>query len=365
MMVARRVFVFVAWVMHRNHVCCGVESVASTRYRSAAAVGKTSRNFATAIDSHRSRRVVACNGYPEDLPAQVGLRQLTESGISDENSHSGVPNHRARVTFRHHRHSHLAIAGRLSLRGSSALLSSKLENQELAGRLNESEGVVLSEPDADDTLWTRTLEYGSCDEYHVDLDTRQLFFVSPNGKDVCYLAPSAFASGGGEGEGYDPAVPSIAVVLSQYQVGSPRCHLRVQTLYKRSHHAEGGAAAAELAMFDVFTQPAGAMLDRITAEESALAPLDSGAVVRLEDVIDSGAISSETIGTATLSFGRGYAIEPTTFHVVLEDFRGSKEFDRHDVDFKGNKTYVSFRAGRSGDPEHPQHLFVYRCEEED
>lgn len=119
-------------------------------------------------------------------------------------------------------------------------------------------------------FWTRPLAYGECMKLHVDFHDRQLFFVTPHKADVCKLSRSrvlelsepevdpededVLEDDVAEGTEAAPDEPTrAAVVLTQLKADDSRCSLQSQTLTrKRSRY---GAAAAELALLDAFTQP--------------------------------------------------------------------------------------------------------------
>jgi hypothetical protein len=232
-------------------------------------------------------------------------------------------------------------------------------------------------------FWTRPLAYGECMKLHVDFHDRQLFFVTPHKADVCKLSRSrvlelsepevdpgdedVLEDDVAEGTEAAPDEPTrAAVVLTQLKASDSRCSLQSQTLTrKRSRY---GAAAAELALLDAFTQPKldPIMLPDVNGDGVAeVPPLEVPAVVRLEDVIAPEAISSEIVASRTLGFNSEFAVEPKKLHVILEDIRGETEFSRLDVLFKPNKTYVGVRIGLSGNPDFPERLAFYSEDQED
>jgi hypothetical protein len=86
---------------------------------------------------------------------------------------------------------------------------------------------------------------------------------------------------------------------------------------------------------------------------------DTGSAIRLEDVIDQRTIASEVVASRTLAIGQAYEVEPRDFHVVLEDFRGTRIHDNVDMAFAAGQTYVGVRLGRAGDAEYPEKLLMH------
>jgi len=263
-------------------------------------------------------------------------------------------------------------------------------------------GSVRADPGPSGALWARELEYGACEEYHVDLVTRRLLFAAPGGDT------------GGEGGHCELRLPGsspreakherdqhakhiqlpmshIAVAVTQTQASPPRCMARALPLvhldktrlgkFKGEHGAAANAAAgpaagaatplpAELAVLDAFTNASSWRAKNRTSEADLLkkhlrpSPLwAKSVIVRLEDKIESESIASEVIGSRTLGLGDTYLVEPKDLHVILEDIRGSHVFDWRDVSFKAGHSYVLVRAGRAGDSMFPQKFLFHASQE--
>lgn len=268
--------------------------------------------------------LVACNGYADTRPASVGLLPVTQAG---------------------------AAAGTLLAHGR------RLRQQVLGAKrhLAAATGLADAGPDVGaDALWTRTLAYGACEEYFVDLSQRELFFTIPDGNISCKLSVDQLRDLERTRDGGTDRVPwRLAAVLTQPQVTSKSCLVRAMEIMQPSALPEDGGQGAELAVLDAFTQ-----------DLQPSQPYDVDAVVRLEDKIEKEMIATEVLGSRTLGLGRVYAVEPKELHVVLEDLRGSHEMDRQDVAFKAGRLYVGIRMGRGGDPAFPQRLVLYGCERE-
>jgi hypothetical protein len=122
--------------------------------------------------------------------------------------------------------------------------------------------------------------------------------------------------------------------------------------------------AAELAMLDAFAGSAvpelapGHSDDTLSAEDHEDT---ADAVVRLEDIVEPDTIASEEVASRTIGLTGDYAVEAKDLHVILEDIAGGTEFDRRDVTFEANQTYVGMRIGRKGDEDFPERLLLHRC----
>mmetsp|Transcript_6358 Transcript_6358/g.12980 ORF Transcript_6358/g.12980 Transcript_6358/m.12980 type:complete len:226 (+) Transcript_6358:1-678(+) len=216
-------------------------------------------------------------------------------------------------------------------------------------------GLADAGPGVDaDALWTRTLAYGACEEYFVDLSKRELFFTLPDGNASCKLSHKQMLDlARPRHDGSDRVPWRLAAVLTQPQASSQSCLVRAIEITQPSALSQDGGQAAELVVLDAFSQ------DRQLSR-----PHDAEAVVRLEDKIEPEMIATEVLGSRTLSLGHVYAVEPKELHVILEDLRGSHEMDREDMAFKAGRLYMGIRIGRGGDPAFPQRLVLYGCESE-
>lgn len=302
--------------------------------------------------------VVVCNGYTDTRPVQVGIRLPAGPGATHRRH--GLRVHRPHrvwpaASMTPHKTAHIQLI--------PSVVRRKVDS-------SSRYATLPWEPVRPDTraLWLRPLAYGTCEEYHVDLTQRRLFFEPPGNLSFCEL---------------DPAAPSakninvtnasqLAVVVMQPQTSSRQCAVRSAVL---GRHKDYGAAA-ELATFDAYTEaPPSAGLEAEAPEEVEMdredvkkgldrlpLVLDPGAVIHLEDKIEKDILATEIVGTLTVSLGDVRAVEPKELHVVLEDFRGARVLDRKDVEFEAGRTYIAIRSGRSGDAvAFPQQLFVYPC----
>lgn len=262
----------------------------------------------------------------------------------------------------------------------------------------------------DGAVWVRSLSYGQCEEYRVDLARFQLFFLPPGSSEDSVLSPPEPVSADPvDAVLHDASADSLAAfhrlsmrdlsqsshtdwrmharsfamarqrdiadslvaVLAQEEASSPAAVVRSAAFVEQEPGT--GQPTAELAALDGFAQAPGESEGPIEAElarmEKAqglkpLSPLDSGAVVRLEDWIDAGSISSEVLGSRTMGLGASYSVEPGSFHLMLEDLRGSRMLDKRDVTFDAGRSYVAVRLGRGGDSHYPERL-IYYCVEGD
>lgn len=277
-------------------------------------------------------------------------------------------------------------------------------------------GAAVAEGSVGEALWQRPLAYGACEEFHIDLHQKQLFFAAPDGKATCEVSGldlvddsipwevnevgftlghsgAAASDADAEEEGDDPRAAAgllggataptswpparLAAVATQAATGG--CRTFAVALTPRARRmwlpaeASGDGLAAELAVVDALARSGRARdeddeeaaMDRDDAEHGLepLAPVDTEAVLRLEDSIEPGAIAAEVIGSRTLTFGRAYAVEPRAPHVVLEDLRGAHVLGREDANFEAGRSYVALRLGRAHDPEYPQRLLLYAVED--
>lgn len=306
--------------------------------------------------------VIACNGFADRLNARVGIRPLPRRHHKARGSHHGAARH-----LRHHRGGDdvefLDVEPGASESDDAAENAATGESEEVAKRRAVAAAVFK------DAVWSRPLAYGECAEYHVDLREKQLFFLTPGGGDVCKLskldlvkmAEADAISDEPVGLSAAEMPQRLAVVLSQPQATSTRCSLQTQALTHRL--SRYGAAAAELAVIDAYSQADGPEEIVIDGENATLPPLDTGAVVRLEDVVNQNIIAAENLASRTLGLGAEYAVEPKDLHVILEDLRGSEEFGHKDISFKADHTYVAIRLGRSGDSHFQPQLLFYESKD--
>jgi len=233
------------------------------------------------------------------------------------------------------------------------------------------------------------LEYGVCEEYYVDVSERELFFQTQSddgeasmgrGESSCVLPQEASP---------EHHTDMLAAVVWQPSDSETRCV--VQTVPLELHHLKNGDTAAEIVAIDAFTQASmqlrgaknqpkqnksklkikEAFDKQLLGEEQAeemeedledLPPLDTGAVLRLEDPVEPYSITSEHVASRTLGFGNTYVAEPGNFHMILEDVRGTNLFDKKDVLLEGGHAYVALRLGHRGSEAFPERLVVHACQ---
>lgn len=203
--------------------------------------------------------------------------------------------------------------------------------------------------------WIRSLQFGDCDEYHVDLSTHQLFFMAPGQDEATNLALVA---------------DRLVAVLTQPEASSGAA--AVQSVALVRHPPSNGLPVAELVALDGFTQaaheselPVEAELARMERKKGLkpLPPLNSAAVVRLEEEVQLPARGASLEIPFIEGLGASYAVEPRRFHMMFEDLNGARMLDRRDVVFQGGRTHVAMRVGKLGDPQYPQRLIVYRVKD--
>lgn len=236
------------------------------------------------------------------------------------------------------------------------------------------------------TFWKRSLDYGACEEYNIDLRHHQFGWVPPGNNSVaCLLNPIMTPSEDlvfqrrNSFTGDDLGVMAVeaglksrlVVVLTQPNEDSPECVASPVIL----PDPNPDASHAELVILDTLALTSDSERDEDKEEEEVeldkrdaenglkpLPPLDGGATIRLEDKIENYVIASEAIGSSQLlNFGRIYAVEPKEFHVALEDLRGTHLLDNKDMNFKAGHTYIGLRIGRKRDKAFPQKLALYPC----
>lgn len=325
----------------------------------------------------KKQLVVACNGFPDGESATVGVRQ--QSSGQDSVTRLRKVFARGRLPLDGQRVKHqLGIKPVLQAAPASSALAqlhpfttSPGSHSLRARRTHAPSGIVHpfgQDADADVVVWSRQLAYGECEEYHVNLAKRRLFFTTPNGSATCEFEPPHMKEDAG-------IIQQFLVVLTSPEASSPRCTTRSAVIKKpQIKKKTGGERLVRMATVDAFTQ-ASASQGNLTQEEVELsrrearkgldpmAPLPQEAVVRIEDKIDDEAISSEVLASRTLGWGRTYALEPGSFHVLLEDMRGTHMPDQKDVVFKEGITYIAVRVGKAGDPMYPERLIFRRVED--
>lgn len=357
-----------------------------------------------ALERDRKQLVVACNGFADSRPALVGARPASTEGAA--HAHTG-----------HHRRRHVRLVVR---RGGWRKRHLRPALLQLSANVAHGSALPAPEAPGPSALWQRPLGYGACEEYHMDLRRNKLFFVVPSGNSSCEVAgldladdslpwevnEKGFTLGHGSRsdgdfaakfEGDDPlAAPGptmvatapaswppsrVVAVLAEAPGGGCVGHavaLSPDVVRSPTPLEEGGGApeapAAELAVVDALAPGWGARAPRQEEPEEVEMdqedarkglpplvppPVDVDAVVRLEDAVANNAITAQTIGSRTLSFGRAYAVDPQRLHVVMEDLRGARVLGREEADLQAGRSYVGLRVGREGDAAHPQRLVLY------
>jgi len=241
--------------------------------------------------------IIACNGFPGEEPAEVSVRPL-RSHAREGKTRGSAKSHRST---------------------------------------------------ASGTVWTRTLSFGACEEYHVDIAGRELVFQSLDTRSACTWAPPS-------SEGNDHGAWAVALV--QQEASSENCVIREVELPHRAN-----TKAAELAVIDAFVRVAPHLTRPVhqSKEEAEDGAVDADALVRLEDPVSKEQIASEIVASRPLALGGAYAVQPGPFHMVLEDLRGAVMHDRQEVELEAGIAYVVLRVGREGHQAVQQRLFIYRC----
>lgn len=242
--------------------------------------------------------------------------------------------------------------------GSSTNFLRKQDNT--FGRLFKTVGVnTESVAVGRNALWSRALAFKTCEEYYVDLATRNVVFESPHGK-VCDLKANL------AGRNIHSAIngPGLVAVVTQRAVGSEEC--RVRTLEPHSpadsQNHVGPPPLAQLLLLDAFTiDVEDSLINGEDSEDSRLPDLDRGAEVKLEDKVEPEVLATEIIATQTLGFDHSYEVDARTFLMALEELRGNHVLDQREIKLTPGRQYVVLRTGRMNDPDFPQELFIYDC----
>jgi hypothetical protein len=89
--------------------------------------------------------------------------------------------------------------------------------------------------------------------------------------------------------------------------------------------------------------------------------VNSAAVFRIEDKLNPLLeLSRQVVASRTLSLGRVYSAAPGTYHLVLEDLKGSTMVAFEDIELAKGGQYIMMRVGEPGSPEYPEQL-VFRA----
>lgn len=341
------------------------------------------------LDQAHRQVVAVCNAYADNRPALVGEKLLPVKRAPASQKEPPQAPLRADAVMDSFAQRGAAVPprwGGVSLASAEGYRNKSRIAREipsaakrfLGQRLRTHEGGVqrVGRRIASDMLWTRSLEYGSCEEYYVDLRTRRLVFTDPGGHSNCELElrppPQA-----GQSQQHHPAEGQrFVAVLTRQLSSSPACAvLGREVPHPGSARAPDGemtvdlgvplgevpTAPGEFVLFDAFTH------SDVTAEEEAdglgvHSRSGAEAVVRLEDEIEASSITTETVSSRTLALDHAYGVEARRLHAVLEDLRGVHEFDRRDLEVEPRRTYIGVRLGVEGEPSFPQRLLLYPCE---
>lgn len=274
--------------------------------------------------------VVACNAFPDSRSAEIGVRPAQRP----------VPRN---------------------------FIARKPKQRWL--RLRTPPPGLAVEPTAD-AVWTRSIAYGNCEEYEIDLKSRQLFFMSPDGEAWCSLSQGALDAARISGNKH----ARLIAVMTKMQAASSHCTIQAFAAPFNITEEMGHQPEAEVVAVDAFVQAPPATENKDPEETkmdeedrlrglAPLAPLDKGGLIRLEDIVEDASITSEVVGSRTLGLGAVYSVDAKKLHVVLEDIRGSQLLDHQDLDFKRQQTYVAIRIGAGGDKAFPQKLLLYNCQD--
>lgn len=87
----------------------------------------------------------------------------------------------------------------------------------------------------------------------------------------------------------------------------------------------------------------------------------NAAVFRIEDKLNPELeLSRQVVASRTLSLGRVYSANPGTYHLVLEDLKGSSMVGFEDIHLAKGGQYIMMRVGEPGSTQYPEQL-VFRA----
>jgi len=323
--------------------------------------------------------VVVCNGYTDARPVRFG--EKLQAAEADE----------VRRQLRSEKEDVAAFSqeGKRSPRQQDGNASSQAlarQRRHIARKARRRAVQRFGGRVTDGLLWTRSLDYGACEEYYIDLDKRFLAFVTPDQQNSCEFKVSLSATEGRQERPSD-ARQRFAAVLVRPLTSSKACAVESQEVplqLLRSSTAKDSAEAQAWALERAVAEPALppgevpdtpaelVLLDAYThrdlsAEEQQHgltegSQLDDQAVLRLEDEIEPTAITAEAVSSRILAMDHAYAVEARRVHMVLQDLDGARVHDRRDNEFLPGRTYVGLRLGVAGDPAFPQKLRFFQCE---
>lgn len=326
--------------------------------------------------------VVVCNGYSDARPVRIGEKlQVAEADdvrrllSSEKDDVAAFSQEGVRLpSSQDGNNSSKAVRHQNRMRGAAQVRGHARRQVQRFGR-RVTEGL----------LWTRSLDYGACEEYYIDFDKRFLVFVTPDQQNSCEFKVRLSETEGRQ-EGPREVKQRFAAVLSRPIASSPECAVESQEVPlpmlrttanslvdARAVALERMVAEPALPPGEVPTTPAELVLldaythQDVTAEErqhglTVHSQLDDEAVLRLEDEIEPTSITAEAVSSRLLSMDNTYSVEARRVHMVLQDLDGIHVYDRRDNEFLPGRTYVGVRLGVAGDSAFPQHLRFYLCE---
>jgi len=93
--------------------------------------------------------------------------------------------------------------------------------------------------------------------------------------------------------------------------------------------------------------------------------INSAAVFRIEDKLNPKLeLSRQVVASRTLSLGRVYSARPGTYHLVLEDLKGSTMVGYEDISLAKGGQYIMMRVGEPGSTKYPEQLIFRALQEE-
>jgi len=318
--------------------------------------------------------LVVCNSFADARPVQVG-EKLKSRHLRSTLSDVGT-------TFQQEDALHSSFQGETNT--SSVIHNHKRHLRHRASPLHKAR---FGKRVTDGYLWTRSLAYGTCDEYYVDFATRSFVFQRPGLQDPCEfkvaLGPTDSAAS------QQKVRRRFAAVITRPLASSPSCMVvsREVPLPLLRAVANNPVSAQALAVESSIAEPALppgevptvpselVLLDAyihsdLTADEQRhgldqFSRTSAEAVVRIEDELEPTTITAETVSSRTLTLDNVYSVDARKVHMVLQDLEGNDMYDRRDIELKPGRTYVGVRLGVQGEAAFPQRLLFFPCEHMD
>lgn len=193
------------------------------------------------------------------------------------------------------------------------------------------------------------LAYKQCEHYDVDIEGGTPLLVQPAEVDEAIDALNFEGAPTSEGCG---GIKNTCVAVIHRQ------GKRSQTSVVQWLKVSNSANKPEIAAVDAYA-PVGDDVARSLA--AAGIPGISAAVFRIEDKINPQLeLSRQVVASRTLSLGRVYSASPGTYHLVLEDLKGSNMVGYQDVHLAKGGQYMVMRVGEPGSKQYPEQL-VFRA----